>query len=316
MTAYGDVPGGSTNLVDIYNTLSNRPASDPLVMLALVTVAAGLFFKIAAVPFHQWAPDVYEGAPTPVTAYLSVASKAASFGLFLRLFQTAFWPVRDHWQLLLGVVAVASMTVGNLAAHHADEYQAHAGLFLDFACGLYFAGHSGGRDWRRESHRAASGGVLLFAYAFMNFGAFAVVIVLRRHGLIGDTLEDLNGLISRSPVAAVLLLIFMLSLAGIPPTVGFVGKYYIFLALIQTGHYYLALFAALYVVPALYYYFRVIVHAWLREGTDHVHLAVSVGQRVALSVAAFIVLFAGIYPEPFIRLASGSLFLPPFFLVH
>jgi NADH-quinone oxidoreductase subunit N len=143
-----------------------------------------------------------------------------------------------------------------------------------------------------------------------------VVIILRRHGLIGDTLDDLNGLITRSPVAAVLLLIFMLSLAGIPPTVGFVGKYYIFLSLIETHHYYLALFAALYVVPALYYYFRVIVHAWLRDSTDLVHPAVSLGQRVALSIAGFVVLFAGVYPEPFIRLASGSLFLPPFFLGH
>jgi NADH-quinone oxidoreductase subunit N len=316
LTAYGDVPGGSTNLVDIYNTLSNREASDPLVMLALVTVAAGLFFKIAAVPFHQWAPDVYEGAPTPVTAYLSVASSAASFGLFLRLFQTAFWPVRDHWQFLLGAVAVASMTVGNIAAITQTNVKrmlayssiSHAGYIL---LGLVAAGSGGGN---RTGLQAVA--FYLFAYAFMNFGAFAVVIILRRHGLIGDTLDDLNGLITRSPVAAVLLLVFMLSLAGIPPTVGFVGKYYIFLSLIETHHYYLALFAALYVVPALYYYFRVIVHAWLRDSTDPVRPAVSLGQRVALSVAGFVVLFAGIYPEPFIRLASGSLFLPPFFLGH
>ncbi len=106
----------STNLVVITNSLIQREASNPLVLLALVTVAAGLFFKIAAVPFHQWAPDVYEGAPTVITAYLSVASTAASFALLMRLFQTVFWPIRDHWTGLLGVVAVASMTVGNLAA--------------------------------------------------------------------------------------------------------------------------------------------------------------------------------------------------------
>ena len=105
----------------------------------------------------------------------------------------------------------------------------------------------------------------LFVYAFMTIGAFAIIIVLRRQGLIGDELDDLNGLIQRSPTAAVLLLIFMLSLAGIPPLAGFIGKYYILLALIQTEHYYLALFGALYIVPALYYYFRVVAHAWLRE---------------------------------------------------
>ena len=112
---YG-LSGGATNLITITGIMIRRNPSDALVLLALVTVAAGLFFKIAAVPFHQWAPDVYEGAPTTITAYLSVASTAASFALLMRLFQTVFWPMREHWVGLLGVVAVASMTVGNLAA--------------------------------------------------------------------------------------------------------------------------------------------------------------------------------------------------------
>lgn len=302
---------GSTNLVDIANALMHRESTDPLVLLALVTVSAGLFFKVAAVPFHQWAPDVYEGAPTVTTAYLSVASKAASFALLLRLFQTAFWPARDHWQGLLGVVAVASMTVGNLAAITQTNVKrmlayssiSHAGYIL---LGLVAAGS--GLTGNQTGLQAVS--FYLFAYAFMNMGAFAVVIILRRKGLIGDELEDLNGLMQRSPGAAVLLLIFMLSLAGIPPTIGFLGKYYIFLSLIQTGHYYLAIFAAVYVVPALYYYFRVIVHAFLREGTDTNKIVVTVWQTMALTVCGFVVLGAGIYPEPFIRLANYSLFLP------
>ena len=132
--------------VDDLNHGGSRPAFDPLLMLALVTMAAGLLFKVAAVPFHQWAPDIYEGAPTPVTAFLSVASTAASFGLLIRLFVTVFWPVRDQWTFLLGAVAVASMTVGNLAAHFAKEYQAHAGVLFDFARGICFAGLSGRGD--------------------------------------------------------------------------------------------------------------------------------------------------------------------------
>ncbi|HLW99063.1 MAG TPA: NADH-quinone oxidoreductase subunit N [Candidatus Acidoferrales bacterium] len=302
---------GSTNLVEIANSVIHREAASPLVLLALVTVAAGLFFKVAAVPFHQWAPDVYEGAPTVITAYLSVASKAASFALLLRIFQTAFWPARDHWQALFGVVAVASMTVGNLAAITQTNIKrmlayssiSHAGYIL---LGLVAAGS--GPMGNETGLRGIS--FYLFAYAFMNLGAFAVVIILRRQGVIGDELEDLNGLIHRSPTAAVLLLIFMLSLAGIPPTAGFLGKYFIFLALLQTGHYYLAIFAALYVVPALYYYFRVIVHAFLRESSDPVKVVVTTGQTVALTVCAALVLGAGIYPEPFIRLANYSLFLP------
>lgn len=301
---------GSTNLIEITGAIQDRSPNDPIVMLALVTVAAGLFFKVAAVPFHQWAPDVYEGAPTPITAYLSVASKAASFALLLRLFQSVFWPVRDHWQWLLAAVAVASMTVGNLAALGQKNIKrllayssiSHAGYVL---LGLVAAATPEGNS---TGLRAVA--FYLFAYAFMNFGAFAVVIILRRQGLIGDNLEDLDGLITRSPFAAVLLLIFMLSLAGIPPTAGFIGKYYIFLALIQSGHYYLAIFAAAYVVPALYYYFRVIVHAWLRPSTDAGVTLVTLGQKTALGIAGFVVLLAGIYPEPFIRLASASLFLP------
>lgn len=302
---------GSTNLMAITNSLAKRESTDPLVLLALVTVATGLFFKVAAVPFHQWAPDVYEGAPTVTTAYLSVASKTASFALLLRIFQTVFWPVRDHWQALFGVIAVLCMTVGNFAAITQTNIKrmlayssiSHAGYIL---LGLVAA--ATGPEGNQTGLQAVS--FYLFGYAFMNMGAFAVVIILRRKGLIGDELKDLDGLIRRSPAAAVLLLIFMLSLAGIPPTIGFLGKYYIFLSLIQTGHYYLAIFAALYVVPALYYYFRVIVHAFLKESSDTVKVDVSAWQTIALTVCGFVVLGAGIYPEPFIRLATYSLFLP------
>jgi NADH-quinone oxidoreductase subunit N len=302
---------GSTNLIVITNAMIHREPSNPLVLLALVTVAAGLFFKIAAVPFHQWAPDVYEGAPTTITAYLSVASTAASFALLMRLFQTVFWPAKDHWVGLLGVVAVASMTVGNLAAITQTNIKrmlayssiSHAGYIL---MGLVAAGT--GAQGNQNGLKGIS--VYLFGYAFMQIGAFAVVIILRKRGLIGDELKDLNGLISRSPGAAVLLLIVMLSLAGIPPTIGFLGKYYIFLALLQTGHIYLAIFAAAYVVPALYYYFRVIVHAFLKESNDAEPQVVTVWQTIALTICGFVVLGAGIYPEPLLKLAEYSLFLP------
>ena len=144
----------------------------------------------------------------------------------------------------------------------------------------------------------------LLAYVFMTTGAFAVIIVLRQKGLIGEELEDLNGLYQRSPAAAVLLLIFMLSLAGIPPTAGFMGKYFIFLSLIETHHPVLVLIAALYIVPALYYYFRIIVHAWLKQPGEAPRPVMSSAQAVALGVAVFVTLAAGLYPEPFTRLAE------------
>jgi NADH-quinone oxidoreductase subunit N len=143
----------------------------------------------------------------------------------------------------------------------------------------------------------------LIAYVFMTIGAFAIVIVLRQRGIIGDELDDLDGLYQRSPAAAVLLLIFMLSLAGIPPTAGFMGKYFIFLALIESHHPVLAIFAALYVLPALYYYFRVIVHAWVKKPGDAPIPFMSNAQAIALGTALFVTLAAGLYPEPFTRLA-------------
>jgi len=293
---------GSTNLVRIAQAFATRPPGDVLVLISLVTVSAGLFFKIAAVPFHMWAPDVYEGAPTSVTASISVASKAASFALLLRLFCTAFWPVRPEWEMVVAAVAVASMTIGNFGALTQNNLKrmlayssiAHVGYML---LGLVAGTPNGFKGIA----------VYLLVYVFMNTGAFAIIIVLRREGLIGDNIEDLNGLISRRPAAAVLLLLFMLSLAGIPPTAGFIGKYFIFVSLIETNHYILAIFAALYIAPALYYYFRIVVHAWMKEPTDKTRPAISVGQWVALGACSVIILWAGVLPQRFINIAGSTL---------
>ncbi len=269
-----------------------------LPILAFVLVAVGLFFKVAAVPFHQWAPDVYEGAPTPVTAYVSVASKTASFALLLRLFLTVFAISQTEWMYLVAGVAVASLTWGNLAALTQTNVKrllayssiSHVGYIL---LGLVAGNQTG----------LTGIAFYLLAYVFMTAGAFAVIIVLRQKGLIGEELEDLNGLYQRSPAAALLLLIFMLSLAGIPPTAGFMGKYFIFLALIETKHPVLAVFAVLYIVPALYYYFRIVVHAWLKQPGEAPRPVMTSAQAVALGVAVFVSLAAGLYPEPFTRLA-------------
>jgi NADH-quinone oxidoreductase subunit N len=270
-----------------------------LPILAFVLVAVGLFFKVAAVPFHQWAPDVYEGAPTPITAYVSVASKTASFALLLRLFTSVFAPSQQTWLYLVAGIAVASLTWGNLAALTQTNVKrllayssiSHVGYIL---LGLV--------AWNNTAFTGIA--FYLFAYVFMTAGAFATIVVLRQKGLIGDELEDLNGLYQRSPAAAVLLLIFMLSLAGIPPTAGFMGKYFIFLSLIESHHPVLAVFAVLYIVPALYYYFRIVVHAWLKQPGEAPRPSMTSAQAVALAVAAFVTLAAGLYPEPFTRLAQ------------
>jgi NADH-quinone oxidoreductase subunit N len=281
---------------------------DPFVLqllpiLAFVLVAVGLFFKVAAVPFHQWAPDVYEGAPTPIAAYVSVASKTASFALLLRLFISVFSPSQkasqEQWMYLIAGVAVASLTWGNLAALTQTNVKrllayssiSHVGYIL---LGLV--------AWNPTAFKGIA--YYLLSYVFMTAGTFAVIIVLRQKGIIGEELEDLNGLYQRSPTAAVLLLIFMLSLAGIPPTAGFMGKYFIFLSLIESHHPVLAVFAVLYIVPALYYYFRIVVHAWLKQPGEAPRPSMTSAQAVALGIAVFVTLAAGLYPEPFTRLAQ------------
>jgi NADH-quinone oxidoreductase subunit N len=270
-----------------------------LPVVAFVLVAVGLFFKIAAVPFHQWAPDVYEGAPTPISAYVSIASKTASFALLLRLFFTVFAASRETWAPLIAGIAVASLTWGNLAALTQTNVKRLLAYSSISHVGFILLGLVAAND-------TAFTGIAyyLFSYVFMTAGAFAVIIVLRQKGLIGEELDDLNGLYQRSPAAAVLLLIFMLSLAGIPPTAGFMGKYFIFLSLIQTQHPVLAVFAVLYIVPALYYYFRIIVHAWLKQPGELPRPLMTSAQAVALGITVFVTLAAGLYPEPFTKLAQ------------
>src|SRR5216683_1908649 len=295
----------STNIGQIGAALYDRlrlsvgsGSPDWLAILAFVTILAGLFFKIGAVPFHQWAPDVYEGAPTPISAYVSVASKTASFALLLRL-MFVFGSTHVAWMYLVAGVAVASLTWGNLAALTQTNVKRLLAYSSISHVGYILLGLVAGNN-------TAFTGIAfyLFAYVFMTAGAFAVVIVLRQKGLIGDELDDLNGLYQRSPAAALLLLIFMLSLAGIPPTAGFMGKYFIFLSLIETHHPVLAVFAVLYIVPALYYYFRIVVHAWLKQPGEAPRPSMTSAQAVALGIAVFVTLAAGLYPEPFTRLAQ------------
>jgi NADH-quinone oxidoreductase subunit N len=293
---------GSTKLVDIAAAIAARGPFDPLVLLALATTSVGLLFKISAVPFHMWAPDAYEGAPTTVTAYLSVASKAASIAFLLRMFLGPLASAREAWEPILSFIAVATMTVGNLAAINQSNIKrllayssiSHAGYML---LGL-IAGNATG---------IKGIAVYVMVYTFMNLGAFLVLVALRRKGIIGEDMDDIAGLMQKSPGFALLMLIFLLSLAGIPPTAGFLGKYYIFLSLIETHHYTLAVIGTLYVAVAIYYYFRIVRSMFVRDLTEPAPLSTSLGLRVALAVSGILTLGIGIYPEPFLRLAGTSL---------
>lgn len=288
---------GSTELAAISSAVSGRGASDPFVVVAVVTIVAGLLFKISAVPFHMWAPDAYDGAPTPVTGHLSVASKVASFAVILRLLPMTLGSVRSLWEPLLIIAAVASMTVGSIAALTQHRLKrlfayssiAHAGYIL---LGIIAGTQMGLRGVY----------VYLIVYAVMNVGAFTVLTSLHRHGIPGEDLHDLRGLSITRPVHAALFVVLLLSLAGMPPTAGFLAKYYIFTALIETRRYVLAAIAAAYVVVSLYFYFRLVREMYLRPVETREPLAASLGVRLSLYATAALTLFIGVFPEPVLRL--------------
>jgi NADH-quinone oxidoreductase subunit N len=305
----------STNLADIAEGITNEMAAHqgrptPVLMVALLTTATGLFFKIAAVPFHQWAPDAYEGAPTSVTGFMSVAVKAAAWAMLLRILVWGLYPLRTVYFPLVVFVSVVTMTGANLAALTQNNLKrllayssiAHVGYML---LGLVAFGSGDNPSAIADGFK----GILLYllVYTFMNLGAFAVITSLRQRDVIGDDIDDIAGLYLRAPAEAVLMLIFLLSLAGIPPLAGFYGKYFIFLSLMESGHYVLASLAVGYAVFGLYYYMRIANAMLMRQAPDESRLPVSAAMKVALGVSAFATVYVGIFPEEFIRMVTWGL---------
>jgi NADH-quinone oxidoreductase subunit N len=300
---------GSTRFSDISDALEQRPASDPVAMIALVALIAGLFFKIAAVPFHQWTPDAYEGAPTSITAYMSVAVKAASFAMMLRILWFAILPLRPHWVLILTVVSILTMSVGNIAAMTQTNIKRLLAYSSISHAGYILLGLIAGTD--KDLNPTGVTGIVmyLFVYTFTNIGVWAIVVALRRKDVIGEQVDDLNGLIYKQPAAAVLMLIFLLSLAGMPPTGGFIAKYYLFAGLIDSDHSKLAVVAVLNAAVSMYFYLRIVVAMFMKESNEKTGLALSPGIVVALALALIFTLWIGFYPDPFIHLAREAVFL-------
>lgn len=291
---------GTTNLRVMASAFVGQE-QDPLLVLAVILVVAGMGFKIAAVPFHAWAPDVYEGAPTPVTAFLSVGSKAASFAMLLRLCLEGLPAMSADWRLLFEVLAIVTMTVGNLAALTQTNLKrmlayssiAHAGYLL---IGLV-AGTSRGISAML---------IYLLVYTFMQMGAFAIIVMMRRRDVIGDDLKDLSGLAFRQPFAAFAMLLFMLSLGGIPPTAGFMGKLWLFGAAIESGYVWLAVIGVLNSAVSLYYYVRVVVFMYLKKDVAGSEPIMSPALGTAIGVAVVATILLGIYPRQAFELAELS----------
>jgi NADH-quinone oxidoreductase subunit N len=287
-----------------------QPAQAPIFLTGVILVTVGLGFKIAAVPFHMWAPDAYEGAPTPVTAFLSTGSKAAAFVVLARVFSISFLKLGDQWATLLAILAVASMTLGNVAAILQDNVKrmlayssiSHAGYVL-----LGMVAMGGGDSVETREFGLKSVVLYLLIYTFVNIGAFALVIALRRGAVVGDRMVDFSGLARRAPGAAFAMLVFLLSLAGIPPTAGFIGKWYLFGAAIKADYAWLAAVAVVNSAISLYFYARVVVMMYMRDPLETERLAPSPGQRLAIAACIVFTLVFGIYPQPIITFAEKSI---------
>lgn len=281
---------GSLNLTSIARSMSTLVSNDAL-MFGIMLLAAGLCFKIAAAPFHVWVPDVYEGSPTPITAFLSTASKAAAFAIFARIFYVGLHHFRLDWQYVLATIAALSMIVGNLAAITQDNVKRMLAYSSIGHAGYVLLGIISVTDMGLY-------GVLVYSvvYVFATLGIWATVLMLEKHEYAGESVNDFEGLHRRAPFAAFAMLVFLLSLGGIPPTAGFIGKYFLFYAAVQSGFGWLAVIAVLMSAVSMFFYFRLVMAMYLRDG-GKAELVTSRPLQLVAAISLVITLLFGILPR-------------------
>jgi NADH-quinone oxidoreductase subunit N len=294
---------GTTGFVAIRNVLGDVQGAAPPagVIVGLVFVVAGLAFKVSAVPFHMWTPDVYQGAPTPVTAFLSLAPKFAAIALLLRVMIEPFGNLIAQWQQIIVFISIASMLLGAFAAIGQSNIKrlmayssiGHVGYAL---IGLAVGGQQGIR------------GVLIYMviYLFMNLGTFTCILCMRRGQQMVEGIYDLAGLSRTHPMMALALAIFMFSMAGIPPLAGFFGKLYIFLAAVEGGLYTLAIIGVLSSVVAAYYYIRIVKVMYFDQATEPLDRAFGPELRLVMAATALVIVLFFFYPEPVLSSANAA----------
>lgn len=291
---------GSTNLFKIAEFVKNPSAqSNPLLMMGLVLLVIGFGFKVASVPFHMWAPDVYQGAPTPVTAFMAVGPKAAAFAAFFRVFADTFPEMSSSWEMLLSIIAVLSMFVGNLGA----IMQTNIKRMLAFSS-ISHAGYILMAVIAKNSLGSSSLLFYMLSYAFMTFGVFGIVIILGRKGEENLEIKNYSGLAYKHPVIALSMTIFLLSLAGLPPFAGFVAKFYLFSAAIQEGLLTLVIIAVLNSAISFYYYLKVVVFMYMKEPEAEFKISLTPITLFVVFIGVVGTINLGIFPNSIITLAS------------
>ncbi len=304
---------GSTSLTAIADFLKALPAgsavSSPLLLTGLVLIIAGFGFKIASVPFQMWVPDVYEGAPTPITAYLSVASKAAGFAVITRILLTAFgmpdW-LHTEWAVVIAVLAALTMTVGNVTALAQNNIKRLFGYSSIAQAGYLMVGLAAMGMAAQGSLDIRSGLVFfLFSYALTNLGAFIAIIAISNK-INSDMIDDYKGMGKRSPLLAAALTLFLVSLTGLPPTAGLIAKIYIFNGAVEQGLAWLVVIAVINSVISAFYYFRVVKVMWMNEPASQDKVTSSWPEWLALAVCCVMVVVIGVLPGAFIGLTLAA----------
>jgi NADH-quinone oxidoreductase subunit N len=294
---------GSLSLKDVASYIASKGLRNPMLLMSLVFLTIGFGFKIAAVPFHMWTPDVYEGAPTSITAFMATGVKAAAFSALVRVFFTALPSFRPDWTSILWLLALATMTVGNIVAISQNNIKrmlayssiAHAGYIL-----VAFVAGSG----------SAVSAILfyLLAYAFMNIGAFTCVILLGKKGEENTEINDYAGIGFKHPLLAASMTIFLLSMAGIPPLGGFFAKLYVFGAAVESKFYWLVILGVINSAISVYYYLRVTVLMYFRESEREITgLEFSPASVIALVLAVIGTLYMGLFPANVLSFAQKSI---------
>lgn len=279
---------GSTDIYKIAETLTRTEPTLPLI-LSMILVVVAFSFKIAAVPFHMWAPDVYEGAPTSVTAFMSVGPKAAGFAVIGRVFYIAFDSIHAEWTMALIVISVLTMAIGNIVALVQKNIKRMLAYSSIAHAGYMLIGIISGTS--ESLHAVLS---YLLVYAFMNMGAFAIVILLEN----GEDIEDYNGLSKTHPIVSAIMLLFMFSLVGIPPTAGFVAKFNIFLAAINAGYLWLVVVAVIFSAISAFYYLRIVMNMYMRDRlSEEPAILPSPSLGIAIFICVVMVIAIGIVPS-------------------
>ena len=276
-------------------------ASGRVALIGMLLFFTGLFFKAALVPFHMWAPDVYEGAPTPLVVFLSTAPKVAVFGILIRLMLTVFGGFEAQWGRLFGTIAIATMFWGNIAALGQKNIK-RLMAYSSIAQAGYLA--IGLAAWGESAQVAVL--YYLPAYLFMNAAAFGLILLFRKGRGFGEEIDDARGLARRSPFLAGCVLVVLLSLTGIPPTAGFMGKYFLFTAAMEKGLYVLAAAGALNSVISLFYYFRIGRAMFMEDTPSEVRVEPSLPVTLVLAVSAGALLVLGLFPSLLAEIAAAA----------